>query len=108
MASTLHPRGCHRAIVELRGVTLVSLVKNRPKLNFYDPGDKRGAIRIPTSVTVDGLNTRTCSFEYQPSRYQISTEFELLNTELIPERMNVLVLDRRRRLYFSKKSYNMF
>ena len=39
------------------------------------PLNKRGAIRIPTSVTV-GLNARTCSFEYPPSRYQISTKFE--------------------------------
>ena len=69
---------------------------------------KRGAIRIPTSVTVEGLNACTCSFEYPPSRYQISTKFEWLNTEVMPERMNMLVLDRRRRLYFSKKSYTIF
>ena len=37
---------------------------------------KRGAIRIPTSVTVEGLNARTCSFEYPPSRYHISAKFE--------------------------------
>ena len=41
MGSTLHLRGCHRVIVELGGVTLVAMVKNRQKLNFYDPGDTK-------------------------------------------------------------------
>ena len=39
MSSTLHPRGFHRVIVELRGLTLIAVVKSRQKLNFYDPGD---------------------------------------------------------------------
>ena len=69
---------------------------------------ERGAIRIPTSVTVEGLNARTCSFEHPPSRYQIGTEFERLNTEVMRERMNMLVLDWRRSLYFFKKSYAIF
>ena len=69
---------------------------------------ERGAIRIPTSVTVGGPNARTCPSEYPPGRYQIGTEFEYLNTEVMREMMNMLVLDWRRRLYFYKKSYAIF
>lgn len=51
MVSTLQPRGCHRVIIQLRGVTFFDMVKNRQKLNFYDPGDEDppsiGAIEAP-------------------------------------------------------------
>ena len=69
---------------------------------------ERGAFRIPASVAVEGLNGRTCSFEHPPGRYQIGTGFERLNTEVMRERMNMLVLNWQRRLYFYKKSYAIF
>ena len=35
----------------------------------------RGAIRLPTSVTVEGLNARTCLFEHPPGKYEIDIKF---------------------------------
>ena len=43
---------------------------------------ERGAIRIPTSVTVEGLNA--CSFEYPPGLYQIGMTIFVIRSARSP------------------------